>query len=187
MESKDRHMGSYRHEIKWTKWFLALYHVICVVNNLAAVAFLIRKLNYSSMWGCMRNQICTVFCICIFVCLLQLNCMPLALLLPPGPAKAHHQLNLVYQFWVHSEVRVCPISVLICLYLLIYLIGHENMRKRTEPNNISTECRCYALKLLDRTALWFNCLPVSLSGSVESKGEEVAGFQIFGVQTDIII
>lgn len=35
--------------------------------------------------------------------LIGLNCMPWAFLLPPGPAKAHHALNLVYQFWVHTE------------------------------------------------------------------------------------
>jgi alkylglycerol monooxygenase len=35
--------------------------------------------------------------------LIGLNTMPMAFLLPPGPAKAHHELNLVYQFWVHTE------------------------------------------------------------------------------------
>jgi alkylglycerol monooxygenase len=35
--------------------------------------------------------------------LINMGCLPWAFLLPPGPAKAHHQLNLIFQFWVHTQ------------------------------------------------------------------------------------
>ena len=60
--------------------------------------------EYSSL-----NFALTVFR--VYVCFFQIFYLPIALFVPPTQFLVHTQFNLLYQFWIHTEViHMCGIS-----------------------------------------------------------------------------
>ncbi len=53
---------------------------------------------------------------------MQFFYMPLALAVPPTQYLVHKQFNLLYQFWIHTEVGVAYIIVGVAIYYDIRLL-----------------------------------------------------------------